>query len=475
MKQGMKLVPVILSGGAGTRLWPLSRESCPKQFHSLTDDNRTLLQLTIDRLQGMSGCTRPLVICNAEHRFLVAANVDHVDIMLEPVARGTAAAVAAATIWARALYGDDIQILVLSADHQIEDVCIFQQAIATARDIAQAGRIVIFGVLPTSPHTGYGYIQAAGVGGNSVPVTAFVEKPDEARAQSYFDQGGYFWNCGIFLFRAVDMMNVFERHAPDVLQAVTASVAGAVVDHDFIRLDAAMFATCPFVAIDVAIMEKIAGGADSKLVMVPLATHWSDIGSWPSLWEAANHDENGNGISGDVVLENVRNSYLYAPYRLVAGVGLTDVVVIDTPDAVLVAGRQDLDGLKPLVERLKKSGRGVTARHRLVHRPWGYFDTIERGDGFQVKRIVVMPGAATSLQSHAKRAEHWVVVRGVAEVVRGDMKTILTEGQSIDIPIGIRHRLTNAGPERLEIVEVQFGAVLEEDDIMRYDDLYGRS
>ena len=466
------LQPVLLSGGSGTRLWPLSREAYPKQFLPLAGED-TMLQATWERVAALAGAA-PIVVANEEHRFLVAEQLRQVGapaptILLEPVGRNTAPAIAAAALQALEA-GEDPLLLVLPSDHVVADADAFRAAVRAAGDAAEGGALVTFGIVPDAPETGFGYIQAAPAGEGPVRrVARFVEKPDAATARGYVDAGGYYWNSGMFLFRASRYLVELERFRPDILAATRAAFAAARRDGDFVRLDREAFAACPSESIDYAVMER----TDAAMVL-PVDIGWNDVGSWSALWDVAQHDADGNATHGNVIAVDSRGSYAYAR-RLVALVGVDDLVVVETDDAVLVARKDRVQQVKDVVARLKAEQRSQAALHREVHRPWGSYDSIDVGDGFQVKRIKVKPGAALSLQSHERRAEHWIVVRGTARVTRNNDVFDLHANQSTYIPIGARHRLENPGAEVLELIEVQSGAYLGEDDIVRYEDVYGRS
>ncbi|NGP53767.1 mannose-1-phosphate guanylyltransferase/mannose-6-phosphate isomerase [Thioalkalivibrio sp. XN8] len=468
------IVPVILSGGSGTRLWPLSRELYPKQLLPLVGE-QTMLQATLARLDGIEGLAEPIIVCNEEHRFLVAeqlraAGVKPAAILLEPVGRNTAPAVAlaAATALQEQAQGVDPVLLVLPADHVIRDPATFRRAVAAGAKLAEEGKLVTFGVVPDRPETGYGYIRAAAKDG-AAAVQQFVEKPDAKLAAEYVASGEYFWNSGMFMFRAGRYIEELRTHRPEIVTQCVAAVAGAKSDLDFVRVDRHAFEECPSDSIDYAVMENTA-----HAWMVPLAAGWSDVGSWASLHDACEADAAGNVAVGDVLCEDATNCYLYAQSRLVAAVGLADCVVVETKDAVLVAPRDRVQDVKKLVARLKADGRYETSLHRQVFRPWGSYDSIDNGDRFQVKRIVVNPGAQLSLQMHHHRAEHWIVVQGTARVTCGDEVFLLGENQSTYIPMGTTHRLENPGKVPLHLVEVQSGSYLGEDDIVRFEDTYGR-
>ena len=465
-----KLQAVLLSGGSGTRLWPLSREAYPKQFLPLVGED-TMLQATWRRVAPVAGAA-PIVVAGEDHRFLVAEQLRQVgvaaaSILLEPVGRNTAPAIAAAALQAMA-DGDDPLLLVLPSDHVVRDAGAFRAAVQEASGAADAGALVTFGIVPTAPETGFGYIQAqAGEGVRKV--LRFVEKPDATTAQSYLDAGGYYWNSGMFLFRASRYLGELARFRADILDGARAAFDAARRDGDFIRLAADAFAATPAESIDYAVMER----TDAAMVL-PVDIGWNDVGSWSALWDVAERDAAGNAHHGDVIAVDSRNSYAWSR-RLVALVGVDDIVVVETDDAVLVARKDKVQQVKDVVAQLKQEQRSQAALHREVHRPWGSYDSIDTGPRFQVKRIKVKPGAQLSLQSHTQRAEHWIVVSGTARVTRDHDVFELHANQSTYIPIGAKHRLENPGSEVLELIEVQSGDYLGEDDIVRYEDVYGRS
>jgi mannose-1-phosphate guanylyltransferase / mannose-6-phosphate isomerase len=464
------ILPVILSGGAGSRLWPLSRETYPKQFLPLVEDD-TMLQATWKRIAGIAALP-PIVVANQDHRFMVAEQLREVGaeplaVMLEPVGRNTAPAIAVAALEAVAHCADPL-LLVLPSDHLITDVPAFHKAVSAAAEAGAANKLVTFGVVPSGPETGYGYIKAS-PGAGPRAVERFVEKPDRATAEGYLASGEYYWNSGMFLFRASCYLAELERLQPEMLSRCRDALARARRDEDFVRLDAAAFADCLSDSIDYAVMER----TDASHV-VPLDAGWSDVGSWSALWEAAPQDACGNSHRGDVVAIDCRNTYVHGN-RLIAVVGLDDVVVVDTDDALLVGHRDRIQQVKDIVGQLKTDGRSHATTHRKVYRPWGAYDSIDSGERFQVKRITVKPGAALSLQMHHHRAEHWIVVSGTAKVTRGDETLLLTENQSTYIPLGVTHRLENPGKLPLELIEVQSGSYLGEDDIVRFEDVYGRT
>ena len=467
------LVPVILSGGAGTRLWPLSRELYPKQLLRLVAE-RTMLQETVARTEGLPGLARPIVVCNENHRFMVAEQLRELGtapqaIVLEPQGRNTAPAAAIAALLVSGGADADPVLLVLPADHVITDVPAFQAAVAVGRVAAESGSLVTFGVVPDRAETGYGYIRRGAGPGPAFSVAKFVEKPDSATARGYVESGEYYWNSGMFMFRASAYLAELGRYTPAMLAACRAALAAAGRDLDFLRLPAQEFASCPSDSIDYAVMEKT-----DRAVVVPLAAGWSDVGSWAALADALPRDAEGNVTAGDVLTEDSSGCYLHSTSRLVAAVGLRDHVVVETKDAVLVAPRDRVQDVKELVAELKARGRYETSLHREVYRPWGSYDSIDSGDRFQVKRLIVKPGATLSLQLHHHRAEHWVVVTGTAKVTRGDEVFTLSENESTYIPIGARHRIENPGKIPLHIIEVQSGTYLGEDDIVRFEDRYGR-
>ncbi len=468
----MRLTPVVLSGGAGTRLWPLSRELHPKQFLPLIGAH-TMLQDTVRRLAGLE-VTAPIVVCNEAHRFVVAEQLRSISspaqaIVLEPVGRNTAPAIALAALAALAADGGDALLLVLPADHVIQDVSAFQAAVRTAATAARAGHLVTFGVLPRSPETGYGYIQRGEPLAGGWRIARFVEKPERARAVEFLAGGGYYWNSGMFVFSARRYLAELRRQASDIATACEQAFGSARADLDFTRVDAAAFSACRAESIDYAVMEKTADA-----VVVPLDAGWSDVGSWSSLQAASVPDADGNVIRGDVLAEDCRDSFLYAESRLVAVLGLRDHVVVETKDAVLVAPRERVQDVKALVARIRSSGRGEHLLHREVFRPWGSYDSLDSGERFQVKRLTVRPGGVLSLQLHRRRAEHWVVVSGTARITRGEEVFLLQENQSTYIPVGVRHRIENPGQVPLHVIEVQSGDYLGEDDIERFQDQYGR-
>lgn len=474
--------PVILSGGSGTRLWPMSREHYPKQLLPLCSD-QSMLQDTAVRVRDPARFAAPLLICNQEHRFIIAEQVRQIGltaqaIILEPVARNTAAAAAVAAL-TLAETDPDALLLLLPADHLIRDQQAFLSAVESAAAVAATGRLVTFGIVPRTPETGYGYIRRGeAMGGRtadsasaSFSVAAFVEKPSRAVAEEFLASGDYLWNSGMFLFPAGLFLSELERFEPAVLAAARAALAAGSRDLDFFRLDAAAFAASPSTSIDYAVMERTQAAA-----VVAADMGWTDVGAWSALWEVGERDTDGNVRHGDVLMHDTRNSYVRSDCdTLVALVGLEDTVVVATDDAILVAARDRVQDVKVLVEQLKRDGRAEPLTHRRVHRPWGFYQSVHEGDRFQVKRLTVAPGARLSLQKHYHRAEHWVVVNGTALVTRGEEQILLRENESVYIPLGTVHRLENPGKVPLNLIEVQSGSYLGEDDIVRIDDTYGRT
>lgn len=474
------ITPVVLAGGSGARLWPLSRAMYPKQFLPLNSDV-SMLQETLMRLDGLS-VSSPHIVCNEEHRFLVAEHVRQLNLqakmMLEPVGKNTAPAIALSALELTACGQPDALMLVLPADHVISDTKAFQLAVLEAASAAEAGAFVTFGIVPTEPATGYGYIRFGpvhGEGATGLPVQAFVEKPDQATAQRYIDSGDYYWNSGMFMVRADRYLEELKRYRPDILKVCEQAMLKTSHDHDFMRVDGAVFAECPADSVDYAVMEPLCGSGDAGAVLVvPLDAGWSDVGSLSALWDLKSKDSNGNVVQGDVILEQTRNCFVYGQDRLVATVGVDDLVIVDTKDALLVASKDSVQNVKLVVHTLKAQERSEYLQHREVYRPWGKFDSIDEGDRYLVKHITVNPGEKLSLQKHHHRAEHWVVVSGTAEVRCGDKLMRLSENQSTYIPLGETHQLRNPGEVPLEIIEIQSGAYLGEDDIIRYADEYGR-
>ena len=467
------ITPIILAGGTGSRLWPKSRAALPKQFLSLTSEH-TMLQDTILRLPS-DNMNAPMLICNEDHRFLAAeqlraVNIKHSGIVLEPVGRNTAPAIAVAAMLATKT-GDDPLLLVLAADHLITQHEAFASAISHAQTLAQAGKLVTFGVVPTEAHIGYGYIKSGpSVHNIGFEVAEFVEKPNAATAQSYLEGKQHFWNSGMFMFKASVYLAELKKFNPGIYDACELSIANTETDLDFIRIDKHAFEACPDDSIDYAVMEKT-----QSACMVPLDAGWSDVGSWSSLWETHEHkDTKGNACIGDVMLVDVNNSYINSEQRLISVIGLDDVVVVETKDAVLVANRHKVQDIKSVVNKLKAEHRSEFEFHREVFRPWGSYDSVDSGRRYQVKRISVKPGEKLSVQMHHHRAEHWIVVSGTASVTIGEKTQLVTENESVYIPIGEIHALENPGKIALELIEVQSGSYLGEDDIVRFSDRYGR-
>lgn len=467
------MIPVILSGGSGTRLWPLSRPLYPKQFLALNSD-RTLFQDTVLRVQK-AGLSDPIIVCNEEHRFIVEENLSLIDckaqhIILEPSARNTAPAIAAAAIVALKDQEDAI-LLVLPADHVIADHKAFADALATAQKMAQDGYLVTFGIKPHEPQTGYGYIEMGEALGNQVyAIKSFKEKPDLETAKTFLASGHYVWNSGMFCFKASAYLEELEKHHPEILKFARQAVEGLQKDLGFLRLAKEPFNQCTSISIDYAVMERTARG-----VAVSLDAQWSDIGSWDAVWKSAPKDDQENVCRGSVMTHNSRKNYIYSSDKLVTVIGCENLVVINTQDAVLVAHKDSVQDVKTVVENLKAAGNPVALHHRTVYRPWGHYDSICHGDRDQVKRITVKPGAKLSLQKHFHRSEHWVVVKGTAKVTKGDEIIMVTENESVYLPVGIVHALENPGKILLEIIEVQTGSYLGEDDIVRLEDRYGRA
>ena len=470
---GGRIHPVVLSGGAGTRLWPISRALYPKQLMRLTSD-ATMFQDTVRRVADGNRFAPPLIVCNEAHRFIIGEQLREIDvspqaILLEPAGRNTAPAAAVAALW---LGGGDQMMLLLPSDHVVGDRNSFITSVDIATSAARSGALVTFGVTPRRPETGFGYVQrgdAAEGHEGAFHVRRFVEKPDAGTAKKYVKSGEYYWNSGMFLFSAATYLAELERLQPQMVAACRASLEGAAEDLDFVRLGAESFVQAPADSIDYAIMEHTKGA-----MVVPLESGWSDVGSWAALWEIGEKDDNANLVSGTVIAQDVHDSYIRADGPMVAALGLDDVVIVTTEDAVLVAAKGRVQDVKRLVEALETAGQSVVTTHRMVYRPWGSYQTIDAGERFQVKRITVNPGGVLSLQKHRHRAEHWVIVNGTAQVTRGEDRLELRENESIYIPAGTVHRLENAGRSPLHLIEVQSGSYLGEDDIVRLEDKYGR-
>ncbi|MDP2788313.1 MAG: mannose-1-phosphate guanylyltransferase/mannose-6-phosphate isomerase [Pseudomonadota bacterium] len=471
----MTIYPVILSGGSGTRLWPLSRAALPKQLLPLASD-LTMVQETVQRLAGLPDIGQPLIVCNNEHRFLIAEQmheigIEPLGIYLEPVGRNTApaAAIAALTLLKR---DPDAVMLLLPADHLIRDVAAFHTAIRAGLDAVGAGFLVTFGIVPDAPETGYGYIQRGDVlpAGAAHRVARFVEKPNLENAEKFLAAGDYYWNSGMFLFNCQQFLDELESTRPDILTACEEALNRGQHDLDFCRLDKTAFAACPSDSIDYAVMEHTQHAA-----VVPTDIGWNDIGAWSALWDVGSKDANGNVLRGDVYLDGVNDSLVRAESRMVAAIGVANLLIVETADAVLVADKNCAQDVKKIVDFLKASGRSEHEFHTRVFRPWGWYEGIDLGERFQVKRIMVKPGEKLSLQMHHHRAEHWIVVSGTARVTRDGVEELLTENQSTYIPLGTTHRLENPGRVPLHLIEVQSGSYLGEDDIVRFEDIYQRS
>ena len=468
-------VPVILAGGVGSRLWPQSRALLPKQFIQFPGQDGSLFQNTLARLDGLELLGAPLVICNKDHRFLVAEQLRQLGltestILLEPVGRNTAPAVAMAALQASQA-GEDPVLLVLPADHMILDHSALHKAVELGEQLAEQCHLVTFGIVPGIPETGYGYIRKGVPLGDSTAcaVKCFVEKPDLATAKSYLESGDYLWNSGMFMFRSSVFLRELEKFEPDMVRQCKQAFAAIEISQDYVYIPNDLFAACPANSIDYAVMEKT-----DVATVVPLEASWNDLGAWKAVWDVAEKDANGNAISGDVLLEQVSNSYIQANSRVVAAVGINDTVIVETSDAVLVADKDQVQGIKKIVELLEAAERSESQHHDLVYRPWGSYRSLENAEGFQVKHIVVNPGQALSLQMHHHRAEHWTIVRGEALVTRDDEVHRLNVSESIFLPLGCRHRLENPGKDVVELIEVQLGDYLGEDDIVRFEDVYGR-
>lgn len=464
--------PFILSGGSGTRLWPLSRKAYPKQFLALTGGDKSLFQMSCERFAAAEFAP-PVILGGDEHRFIIAEQLRELgikpaSIVLEPMGRNTAPAAAIAALIA-AEQDENALLLLAPSDHVIADAETFRQTVMRGVPAAQGGALITFGVKPDAPHTGYGYIEAEGDGA-ALAVKRFVEKPNQADAEAYVASGHFYWNAGIFLMSARALLKAFETQAPDILDGCRRALNRAQVDLDFLRLDAHAYAAVPDISIDYAIMEKAA-----NVACVPLDAQWSDLGAWPALWDILNKDADGNAAQGDVIFHDARRSYAYSENACLSVIGLEDVLVVATRDAILVASKAHAQSVKAVVEKLRADGRPEVEFHKRVYRPWGWFEGLDKGERFQVKRIMVNPGAQLSLQSHFHRAEHWIVVQGTLEVTIDNQVQLLNENQSTYIPLGARHRLANPGKIAAFLIEVQSGSYLGEDDIVRYEDVYGRA
>jgi mannose-1-phosphate guanylyltransferase/mannose-6-phosphate isomerase len=478
MSTEQNVIPVILSGGSGTRLWPLSRKQYPKQLLNLTAGEHTMLQKTVVRV---SHCQPPIVVCNEDHRFMVAEQchsigIDPAAIILEPVGRNTAPAIALAAM--QAIKEDKEAIIaVFPADHVIADQPAFEQALNIAITAAKQNNLVTFGIVADKPETGFGYIKSSHSAGDYYQVEKFVEKPDLVTAEQYIASGDYYWNSGMFVFKASVYLAALEKANPDIIKYCQQSLTNAQTDLDFIRIDKASFEQCPDDSIDYAIIDtsrENSGAHASNVVVVPMDAQWSDVGSWSALWDISKKDLDNNAHIGDVISINSKNNLVHSKEKLVATIGLENIVIVDTNDALLVANLEHVQDVKKVVDQIKSQQRSEHILHREVQRPWGCYDSIDNGERYQVKRITVKPGASLSLQMHHHRAEHWVVVTGTAIVQIGEKEQMLTENQSVYIPIGETHRLTNPGKLPLELIEVQSGSYLGEDDIVRFEDVFGR-
>ncbi|OXX27686.1 mannose-1-phosphate guanylyltransferase/mannose-6-phosphate isomerase [Vibrio sp. V08_P9A1T1] len=468
------IIPVIMAGGTGSRLWPLSRELYPKQFLDVTGKG-TMLQQTVARLSSID-TQAPILICNEEHRFIAAEQMrlggfEHSGIILEPIGRNTAPAIALAALRStfESTEDEDITLLVLAADHLIENEEAFVKSVEAALPFASSNKLVTFGIVPSKPETGYGYIKAGTPNGSAFAVSEFVEKPDLKTAEQYLSSGEYFWNSGMFMFKASRYLEELEKHAPEILAVCKSAINSPTLDQEFIRVDKDIFKTCPADSIDYAVMEK----TDSAMV-VPMEAGWSDVGSFSALWEISSKDSQNNVLNGDVITVDSSNNYIHSENKLVASVGVDNLVIVETKDALLVADKDKVQDVKAIVEKLKLAKRTEHKLHREVYRPWGKYDSIDQGKRDQVKRITVKPGEKLSIQKHHHRAEHWIVVSGTASVLIGDDTRLVTENESVYIPLGTVHALENPGKIPLEMIEVQTGSYLGEDDIVRFEDRYGR-
>lgn len=468
-----KIIPIIMAGGSGTRLWPLSRTQYPKQFLTLGLGEHTLLQATALRLAG-TAYDDPIVICNEEHRFLVAEQLRAINItptiILEPIGKNTAPAIALATLYLKKLGKENVPVLVLPADHLIKDQDALNASIQNAMDLVQQNKLVTFGIVPTHAETGYGYIKVGEPILQGYHISEFVEKPNQVTAQRYIDSQQYLWNGGIFAFSSQQYLNELTKFAPDIIQSCQSAIDKSQTDLDFIRIDKASFENCPSDSIDYAVMEKTTNGA-----IVPLNAGWNDIGSWSSLWDIQHKDDDGNVIFGDVIIHQSTNNYCHSENRLVALLGVENLIVVETKDAILIANKDNAQDIKKIAETLKQNNRQEYHSHREMYRPWGKYDSIDYADRYQVKRITVNPKQKLSVQMHHHRSEHWVVVKGTAKIYKGNESFLLTENESVYIPLGEIHALENPGILPLELIEVQSGSYLGEDDIVRFTDMYGRN
>lgn len=470
----LNIIPVIMAGGSGTRLWPLSRIQFPKQFLKLSPDGSTLLQSTLTRLNQIE-CQKPILICNEEHRFLAAEQLRAIDqagqIILEPEGKNTAPAITLAAL--TALKDSDLEepiLLVLAADHIIENNDAFIKGIQNAIPLAEAGKLVTFGIIPTHAETGYGYIQKGESNLKGYQVEKFVEKPDLQTAESYFQSGDYLWNSGMFMFKASSFLSELKEHATDIYDTCEKSIENISRDLDFIRINKEIFSTCRSESVDYAVMEYT-----NDAVVIPLDAGWSDVGSWSTIWDIQQKDDEGNVSKGDVIAIDCHNNYLHSEHRLVSALGVDNLIIIETKDSVLVAHKDKVQDIKKIVELIKLKKRTEHYSHREVYRPWGKYDSIDSSERYQVKRITVKSGHKLSVQMHHHRSEHWIVVSGTARIYKGSETFLLTENQSTYIPVGEIHALENPGKVLLELIEVQSGSYLGEDDIVRFEDRYGRN
>ncbi len=476
-----KIIPIILAGGKGTRLWPLSRKSFPKQFLNLLDDEYTMLQRTFKRVENLENISRPIVICNEEHRFIVGhqmkeINVEPLEILLEPEGRNTAPAITIAALKALEIYKNteiDPILLILSSDHQIKDINNFHSAIKNSIELSEKDNLIIFGVSPTYPSTGYGYIKSEKKldlnEGNPIKVDKFIEKPDEKTAKYFVKDKKYSWNSGMFVFKATAILNEIKNFTPEILKNCEKCLNKSKLDLDFLRLEDNSFKNCENTSIDIAVFEKT-----KKAFVIPLNCGWDDLGDWESLWKISEKDINSNSVNGRVLVQDTKDSLIISEDKLVVGIGLENVIIVETKDAVLVANSKSSQGVKNIVSLMNEKGFNEASNHKVVYRPWGSFISIEEGSTWQIKKIEVNPGASLSLQMHFHRSEHWVVVAGTAKVEIGDLEKIIGPNESVYIPLGVKHRLSNPTKSPLTLIEIQSGNYLGEDDIKRFEDKYGR-
>ena len=479
--KNIKIIPIILAGGTGTRLWPLSRKNFPKQFINLLDDEYTMLQKTFKRIETLKDISRPIVICNEEHRFIVGhqmkeINIDPYEILLEPEGRNTTPAITIAALKVLEIFKEtniEPLLLILSTDHQIKDVFKFQEAIKNSIEIALKGNLVVFGVTPTYPATGYGYIKSYSKlyqdKNSAKKVSKFIEKPDKKTAQFFFDDKNYTWNSGIFVFKANSILNEIKSFAPDILSNCEKCLRKSKKDLDFLRLEKESFINCDDISIDVSVFEKT-----KKTFVIPLNCGWDDVGSWESIWKMSEKDKEGNSIKGNVIIKETKDSFIRSEDKLVVSLGLNNIIIIETNDALLVANKYLSQSVKNLVSYLDEKGFNEGKNHKKVHRPWGTFFSIEEESTWQIKKIEVNPGASLSLQMHFHRSEHWVVVSGTAKIEIDNVKKLIGPNESVYIPLKAKHRLSNPGEKKLILIEIQSGTYLGEDDIKRFDDIYNR-